>query len=60
MNLKRNSLIALISGFLISICGFLTPLLYLKTHTAQNGAVGIIGGAGAPTYTFMLSVILGG
>lgn len=57
MKLKRNALIILILGILMSVLGFITPIVYWKNYTSQNGSIGIIGGAGAPTYTFMLSTL---
>lgn len=60
MKLKRFSLIALISGLFISVLGFLIPLIYWSSYTAHNGTIGIIGGADAPTYTFMLSALFDG
>lgn len=60
MKLKRNALIILISGVLISTLGFIAPVVYWNNYTSHNGAVGIIGGADAPTYRFMISQLLGG
>ena len=56
MNLKRNSLIVLIIGLLISAFGFVLPIVY----ASHNGANGIIGGAGAPTYGFIVSSLFHG
>ena len=44
----------------MSFFGFITPLVYWTNYTSKNGAVGIIGGADAPTYTFMLSALFDG
>ncbi|MBR7122242.1 MAG: hypothetical protein IKC95_02145 [Oscillospiraceae bacterium] len=60
MKLKRNSLIVLISGCLILILGLISPIVYWNNYTSQNGATGIIGGADAPTYRFMLSALFDG
>lgn len=60
MNLKRNAWIILILGVLMSVLGFIAPIIYWKSYTSQNGAIGIIGGADAPTYKFMLSAIFDG
>jgi len=60
MNLKRNALIILILSVLISASGFITPIVYWSHYTLHNGAIGIIGGTDAPTYTFMLSALFGG
>lgn len=60
MRLKKFSLTALVSGLFISTLGFITPLIYWSSYSAHNGATGIIGGADAPTYTFMLSALFEG
>ena len=60
MNLKRNALIILILGFTALFIGFIMPLIYWKSCTSNNGAIGIIGGADAPTYVFMLSSLFDG
>ena len=52
MKLKRNALIILILGVLMSVLGFIAPIVYWNNYTLHNGAMGIIGGADAPTYTF--------
>ena len=59
MKLKRNALIVLILGFFISILGFLTPIVCWNIYPFHKGAIGIIGGADAPTYIFMLSALFG-
>ena len=60
MKLKRNALIILILGVLMSCLGFIAPIVYWNNYTSQNGSIGIIGGADAPTYTFMLSALFDG
>ena len=60
MKLKRLSLIALVLGIFISVSGLLMPFIYWGNYTTHNGAIGIIGGADAPTYTFMLSALFDG
>lgn len=60
MNLKRNALIILILGVLMSVLGFIAPIVYWNNYTLHNGAMGIIGGADAPTYTFMLLSLFDG
>ena len=60
MNLKRNALITLIVGVLISLCGFIGPIIAYSNNYKNNGAVGIIGGADYPTYELMLSVLFDG
>lgn len=60
MKLKRNSLLVLFLGFTVSFIGFIMPLIYWKSYISNNGAIGIIGGADAPTYTFMLSALFDG
>lgn len=51
---KIYSSISLISGLLIVLASVLVPIIKLSNHTAQNGSVGIIGGADAPTLLFLL------
>lgn len=60
MKLRRNALIILIVGALMSVLGFLAPIVYWNNYTSQNGYIGIIGGADAPSYTFMLSALFDG
>ena len=60
MKLKRNALIILILGVLMSCLGFIAPIVYWNNYTLQNVTIGIIGGADAPTYTFMLSTLFDG
>ena len=60
MKLKRNALIILILGVLMSCLGFIAPIVYWNNYISQNGSIGIIGGADAPTYTFMLSALFDG
>ena len=40
----------------MSFSGLMAPFVYWKNFTLHNGTIGIIGGADAPTYTFMLWV----
>ena len=58
--MKRVAIIALILGLFLSILGFIIPLIYWKSYTSHSGAIGIIGGADAPTYTFMLLALFDG
>lgn len=51
---KIYSYIALISGLLLVLASVLVPIIKLSNYTAQNGSVGIIGGADAPTLLFLL------
>ncbi len=60
MNLKRNALMILILGVLMSVLAFIAPIVYWNNYTLHNGAIGIIGGTDAPTYTFMLSALFDG
>ncbi len=60
MKLKRNALIILILGVLMSAISFILPIVYWDNYTLHNGVVGIIGGADTPTYTFMLSALFDG
>ena len=60
MKLKRNSLLVLILGLIVSFIGFIMPLIYWNSYISNNGAIGIIGGADTPTYVFMLSTLFDG
>ena len=40
----------------MSFSGLMAPFVYWKNFTLHNGTIGIIGGADAPTHTFMLWV----
>ena len=60
MKLKQSSLLALIFGLVSLLSGLAAPIIYLNNHTSQHGAIGIIGGAGAPSYTFTLSALFNG
>lgn len=51
---KIYSSIALISGLLLALTSVLVPIIKLSNYTAQNGSVGIIGGADKPTLLFLL------
>ena len=59
MKFKRNALILLIIGILLSLAGFLTPIVY-RILISDNGVTGIIGGANAPSYIFMLNTMFSG
>ena len=51
---KIYSSIVLISGLLLALTSVLVPIIKLSNYTAQNGSIGIIGGADAPTLLFLL------
>ena len=57
---KIYSSIALISGLLLALTSVLVPIIKLSNYTAQNGSVGIIGGADTPTLLFLLQYFDGG
>ena len=59
MKLKRNALIILILGVVMSVVGLIAPLISLN-FASEGGATGIIGGADAPTYKFLLFNLLDG
>lgn len=44
----------MISGLLLALTSVLVPIIKLSNYTAQNGSIGIIGGADAPTLLFLL------
>ena len=57
---KIYSSIALISGLLLALASVLVPIIKLSNYTAQNGSIGIIGGADGPTAIYVTSQLLGG
>lgn len=59
MNLKRNSLIVLIVGFVSLLIGAITPIVCLENFKSKSG-VGIIGGASSNTYKFLLASLFDG
>ena len=60
MKMKRVAIVALILGFVTAVTGLIMPLIYWSSYTANHGAIGIIGGAGAPTYGFALAALFDG
>lgn len=60
MKVKRVSLFTLLTGVLFSIIGVIVPLITLQIYTSQNGAIGIIGGAGTPTYELVAFQFMNG
>lgn len=51
---KIYSSVCLISGLLLVLASVLVPIIKLSNYTAQNGSIGIIGGADKPTLLFLL------
>ena len=58
--IKTYSSIALILGLILVSASVLVPIIKISKFTAQNGSIGIIGGADMPTLLFSLRYILGG
>ena len=58
--IKIYSSIALISGLVLVLASVLIPIIKFINYTAQNGSVGIIGGADTPTLLFLLQYSDGG
>lgn len=54
MNVKKRSLIVLLLGLVITALGAVIPCVVMKNYESIYGSVGIIGGAGMPTYQFLL------
>lgn len=53
MKLKSFSLVALISGVILVVIGVIAPIIIVSSnYGSMDGGIGIIGGAGAPTYQF--------
>lgn len=59
MKFKQLAFLLLVLGVLFLLIGIALPLAALQSNASQGGAIGIIGGASAPTYTFLLSQIVG-
>ena len=57
---KMYSSIALIAGLVLVLASVLIPIIKFSNYTAQNGSVGIIGGADTPTLLFLLQYSNGG
>ncbi len=57
---KIYSSIALISGLLLALASVLVLIIILSNYTAQNGSIGIIGGADGPTAIYITSRLFGG
>ena len=57
---KIYSSIALILGLLLALVSVLVPIIKINEFTAQNGSIGIIGGADGPTAIYLTSHLLGG
>lgn len=60
MKLKRIALLVLFSGVLLLAVGALMPVAYWQFYASNNPGAGIIGGADAPSYTFLLFSALDG
>ena len=57
---KIYSSIVLISGLLLALTSVLVPIIKINEFTAQNGSIGIIGGADGPTAIYLTSHFLDG
>ena len=57
---KIYSSIALILGLLLALVSVLVPIIKINEFTAQNGSIGIIGGADGPTAIYLTSHLLDG
>ena len=57
---KICSSIALILGLLLALVSVLMPIIKINEFTAQNGSIGIIGGADGPTAIYLTSHLLDG
>ena len=58
--IKIYSSISLILGLLLALVSVLVPIIKINEFTAQNGSIGIIGGADTPTLLFLLQYSNGG
>ncbi len=57
INYKKTAKILIIAGVVLATVGLLLPIM---NSNASTGSVGIIGGAGLPTYMFLFSRMWGG
>ena len=60
MGMRRFSSFALIGGVVSLVVGCVAPILAMESAMTDPGAVSVIGGAGAPTYEFMIFTVLDG
>lgn len=60
MKLKRIALLVLVIGLFLLLAGAVMPVVVWQYYISNNPGAGIIGGAGAPTYTFLLFSVLDG
>lgn len=58
--IKIYSSIVLILGLTLVLMSVLVPIIKINEFTAQNGSIGIIGGADTPTLQFFVYSIFGG
>lgn len=58
--IKICSSIVLILGLTLVLVSVLVPIIKFNNYTAQNGSIGIIGGADGPTAVYLTSRLLGG
>lgn len=57
--IKKYSSIVLILGLTLVLMSVLVPIIKISNYTAQNGSIGIIGGADTPTLLFLLRYYFG-
>lgn len=60
MKSKRSAIILLIIGTIIFLAGIVVPIVSMRIYTSQHGAIGIIGGADAPTTILLTSQLFNG
>lgn len=60
MKIKTISIWALFAAAVTFVAGAIIPIITLNSFTSQNGAIGIIGGADAPTYRYLIFSSLDG
>lgn len=60
MKSKSFSLITLLWGVIFTVIGIVAPIISLQSVFSAGGAVGIIGGADAPTYKFVVFDLMDG
>ena len=60
MKIRHYALIILLIGISIAILSIVSPIAYFNNYALSNPSTGIIGGADAPTYTYILTTLFKG
>lgn len=57
--MRKISTVALIIGVVMLLVGIFLPIIFMQIYTAQNGSIGIIGGADGPTAIYLTQRLFG-